>query len=129
MRLLLDTHVWLWLLDDPARLAPEVRDACGDEGAELHWSSVCAWEMAVKHGLGKLRLPVPPGEYVSSRVAASGAHALPITHDHALRVADLPPHHRDPFDRLLVAQAQVEHMTLVTTDPQVKRYDVALLEA
>jgi len=80
-------------------------------------------------GLGKLKLPETPARYVPSRLAGQGMDSLPIEHAHALRVADLPPHHSDPFDRLLVAQAQVERMTLMTADPQMVAYDLPILWA
>ena len=92
-------------------------------------SAASSWEIAIKYALGKLPLPAPPPEYVPSRMQASGTGALPITHAHALHVASLPTHHRDPFDRLLVAQAQVESLPLLTADPQLGRYDIELLAA
>jgi PIN domain nuclease of toxin-antitoxin system len=85
------------------------------------------WEIVIKHALGRLRLPMPPSEYMPSRLAATRATALPIHHSHALRVAELPPHHRDPFDRMLIAHAQVEGLPILTADPHVARYDVQVL--
>jgi len=127
MRLLLDTHVWLWWLTEPGRLPARTAQALRDVERELLWSSASVWELAVKHAIGKLRLPGGPEQFVASRLAETGAMALPISHRHALAAAALPAHHRDPFDRLLVAQAQVDGLTLVTGDPQLTAYDVAVL--
>ncbi len=126
MKLLLDTQVWLWWVTEPERMPPAVHTAL-EADHELLWSAVCVWEIAVKHASGKLSLPDAPDRFVRTRMLAVGAQRLPITHDHALQVAALPPHHRDPFDRLLVAQAQVEGLTLVTGDPALSRYDVDIL--
>lgn len=121
MKLLLDTHIFLWLQTEPERLGqhlPVVRDA----RTELALSAVSSWEIAIKHGLGRLPLPEPPEQYVPSRIRAIGAAALPIEHAHALAVSALPPVHRDPFDRLLVAQASVLGLTILTADPVFARY-------
>jgi len=124
VRLLLDTHVWLWMQAEPDRLGASVAELVADTRNVVLLSAASAWEMAVKFALGRLPLPVPPPEYVPSRMARSGTSGLPVEHRHALHVATLPMHHRDPFDRLLVAQAQLEGATLVTADPQVDAYDV-----
>lgn len=96
---------------------------------ELLLSAASAWEIAVKHSLGRLRLPMDPAEYVPNRLAATRTSPLAIQHSHALRVARLPLHHRDPFDRMLIAQAQVEGLPLLTADPQLAAYDVEILRA
>ncbi len=88
-----------------------------------------AWEIAIKHGLGKLRLPDAPERAVPELMARTGVVALPVLHRHALRVATLPPKHRDPFDRLLVAQAQVEDLSILTSDRSFRRYDVRVIDA
>jgi PIN domain nuclease of toxin-antitoxin system len=93
---------------------------------DLVLSAVSSWEISIKYALGKLSLPEPPSRYVPSRMTASGSRGLAIEHAHAVRVAELPPHHRDPFDRLLVAQAQIEKLILVTADRQFEPYDVDL---
>jgi PIN domain nuclease of toxin-antitoxin system len=106
VRLLLDTHIFLWLQTEPERLGgqlPLVEDA----NNELLVSAASSWEIVIKHGLGRLPLPEAPERYVPRRLRAIGAEALPIEHVHALAVSALPPLHRDPFDRMLVAQAQV----------------------
>ena len=127
MRLLLDTHVWLWTLVSPSRLSPQALDRLGDPDNELYLSAASTWEMAIKYGLGKLSLPEPPRQFVPQRLDRDGVIALPVEHAHTLAVAELPPHHDDPFDRLLIAQAQLERMTLVSADPFVARYEVDLL--
>lgn len=129
MRLLLDTQVWLWLQVTPEKLVPEVLDRLTDRRSELLLSAASTWEIAINHSLGKLPLPEHPRDYVPSRMRADGVADLPITQAHAMRVVDLPPHHRDPFDRLLVAQAQVERLTLVTADALLSQYDVTVLPA
>jgi PIN domain nuclease of toxin-antitoxin system len=129
MRYLLDTHVWLWLQVQPERLSGDVRDRLSDGATQLLLSAASSWEIAVKHALGKLPLPEPPKTYVPSRMRHDGVDGLPVTHAHALHVATLPRLHGDPFDRLLVAQAQLEKVPLVTADPHITRYDVMVVPA
>ncbi len=125
MRLLLDTHVWLWLATEPERVPQRTLELVVAEHQML-WSAVCVWEIATKHASGKLELPAAPREFVRTRSRTAGADPLDITSEHALVAAALPRHHRDPFDRLLVAQAQVEGLTLVTGDPKLSAYDVQI---
>jgi PIN domain nuclease of toxin-antitoxin system len=129
VRLLLDTHVWLWLQTSPERFGETTLALLADTGNELLLSAASCWEIAIKYSLGKLSLPAPPSEYVPSRMERSGTTALPVLAMHALRVADLPRHHRDPFDRLLVVQAQQERVPIVTSDDVFRRYDVELIDA
>jgi len=126
VRFLLDTHCWLWLQTDPDRFSGEVLGLLEHPANDLFFSAASSWEIAIKYALGKLSLPEPPGRYVPTRMRASGTRGLPVEHAHAARVAELPPHHRDPFERLLVAQAQLEKLTLVTVDPQLEKYDLDL---
>ena len=123
MRLLLDTQVWLWLQACPERLGPAL-PAVADPGNELLFSAVSSWEIAIKYALGKLPLPRPPTSYIPDRIASSGVVPLAVQHSHALAVAALPLHHRDPFDRLLVAQAISEGASIVTSDEVFGAYDV-----
>ena len=117
--LLLDTHVFLWWRSDPGRLPAAARKAIA--GADLVWvSAASAWEAAIKVSLGRLELP----ETLEAGVLASGFERLPITFTHAEAAAALPPHHKDPFDRMLVAQAQLEGLVLVTHDRQLADYEV-----
>jgi PIN domain nuclease of toxin-antitoxin system len=121
-RLLLDTHVFLWWRVEPARLAPQVRQSIAE--ADLVFvSAASAWEMAIKVSSGRLRLPEPP----EAGVLASGFERLLITFSHAEHAALLPHHHRDPFDRMLVAQAREEGLTLVTHDRLLEPYAVNIL--
>ena len=123
MRLLLDTHVVLWsVLGDPA-LPARFREMLQDPDAEVFVSAASVWEVAIKRALGKL--PVP--HTVFDRAVEAGCTALPVTWAHARAVEALPFHHHDPFDRLLIAQARVEGLTLVSADRVFARYDVALL--
>ena len=122
MSLLLDTHVFLWWREDSPRLRPEARAAIGH--AELAFvSAASAWEVGIKVALGKLRVPGP----FEQAVTDSRFLELPITFRHTAAVAALPLHHGDPFDRLLVAQARAEGLTLVTHDRRLERYEVPLL--
>lgn len=129
MRVLLDTHVWLWMLTAPERLGHAAHQLVEDVGNALLLSAASSWEIAIKYSLGKLPLPQPPAVYVPGRMASTGVMALPITHQHALHVAALPAEHADPFDRLLVAQSQLESIPILTADDAFSRYDVDLLPA
>ena len=127
MRLLLDTHVWLWLLADPQRLRHEVLDTLGDSRNELLLSAASSWEIAIKSGLGRLTLPEPAATYVPSRLRTTGTQPLPVEHAHALATAGLPRHHSDPFDRLLIAQSMLLDVPIVTADRQFEAYDVSVI--
>ncbi len=129
MRLLIDTHVFLWLESEPERIAPDARAIIEDTANELYLSVVSGWEIAIKHALGKLPLPTDPPVYVPARVARAGFQPLDVTMAHALAVWGLPLYHDDPFDRLLIAQAQVEGLTLVTVDERIAKYPVHSLKA
>jgi PIN domain nuclease of toxin-antitoxin system len=126
VRLLVDTHVFLWLLAEPDRLGGHL-SSLEDPGNELFLSAASSWEIAIKTQLGRLQLPDDPKRYVPDRMRAIGAEPLPIEHNHALAVSELPPFHRDPFDRMLVAQARDLRMTIVTADVQITRYEVETL--
>jgi PIN domain nuclease of toxin-antitoxin system len=124
MKILLDTQCWLLMSLAPDRFSPRALEAVEDRDNLLYLSAASAWEIAIKHALGKLRLPESPVTYVPTRVATLGVQPLAIELTHALRACELPPHHRDPFDRLLVAQAQLEDLPILTADPVFSRYDV-----
>ncbi len=126
MRLILDTHIWLWMVAEPERFSPESAALLQDGSNELLLSAASSFEIAIKFALGKLSLPAPPQEYVPAQIARTGVASLAIEHAHALAVAGLPPHHRDPFDRLLIAQAQMEGLTIVTVDRRIGVYDVPI---
>jgi PIN domain nuclease of toxin-antitoxin system len=123
VNLLLDTHVLIWW-DEGRRLTAEARRAIA-EADTVYVSAASTWEVAIKLGLGRLR----PTRTVQEAASDSGFLELPVTFSHAERVTRLPPHHRDPFDRMLVAQAAVEELALVTRDPVFARYGLDLIEA
>jgi len=126
VKLLLDTHIFLWLQTDPERVGEHL-SLVENPRTELLLSAVSSWEIAIKHGLGRLALPEPPERYVPDRMRAIGARALAIEHSHALAVSSLPPLHRDPFDRLLVAQAGMLGVAILTADPAVAQYSAQTL--
>lgn len=129
MRVLLDTHVWLWMWGEPERLRNEARTIVEDPGTELHVSAVSAWEIATKASAGRLRLPTSAKDWLSDPRHRRDVRELPISFAHAIRAATLPPHHRDPFDRMLVAQAQAEGLALMSADRQLLGYEVESLPA
>jgi PIN domain nuclease of toxin-antitoxin system len=129
MRALLDTNVVLWLADDPAAVRAETVDLLVDDGTELLLSAVVPWEIAIKWRSGKLRLPQHPRDWVARLAREFGTLPVPVTQAHTVAVADLPDHHRDPFDRLLIAQALVERCAVVTADDVFARYGVAVVPA
>lgn len=129
MTYLLDTHVWLWMLAAPERIRPDLLTQLADPGSQLLLSAASSWEIAIEHELGRLEPPEPPESYVPSRMQRSGVTGLAVQHAHALRVASLEPHHRDPFDRILIAQAQVEGVAIVTADQAFGAYDVQIVGA
>jgi PIN domain nuclease of toxin-antitoxin system len=126
VRLLLDTHVFLWLLAEPERLGDRIA-SLQDPGNQLLLSAASSWEIAIKAQLGRLNLPDDPKRYVPDRMRTIGAEPLAVQHTHALAVADLPPLHRDPFDRLLIAQARDLRLRIVTADEQIAQYPVDTL--
>lgn len=127
MKLLLDTQCFLWWFAQPERLSETAIAHMTNEANELWLSVASIWEIGIKAALGKLPLPEPIDRYVPSRMAQLGAKSLDIRATHAMRAAALPLHHRDPFDRMLVAQAQVDDMTLVSADEMLQQYDVEIL--
>ena len=127
MRALLDTHVVLWWLGAAERLTATVRALLEDPASEILVSSVSSAEIAIKHSLGRLVLPGAPSSLVTGLFREDGFVPLPFEHAHAFELARLPLHHRDPFDRMLVAQARVEDVPLVTTDAKLGAYEVHLV--
>jgi PIN domain nuclease of toxin-antitoxin system len=126
-RILVDTECWLWWHLAPERLGAGAMVLLEDRRSPLLLSAASSWEIAIKVALGKLELPAPAERFVPERLAEDGIDPLAIEHAHALRVARLPPHHSDPFDRLLIAQAQIERCSLLTADAQLFAYDVDLV--
>jgi PIN domain nuclease of toxin-antitoxin system len=124
VRYLLDTSVFVWSLSAPSRLNRTAIELVSSNTTQLYLSAASSWELAIKHKLGKLVLPSPPIEFVPDAMRDLGITALDVTHAHALAAGDLPPHHRDPFDRMLIAQALAEGFAVLTTDRVFKAYDV-----
>lgn len=122
MRLLLDTHVVLWVAE--GRLPPPVSEQVRDPGNDVLISAASIWEIEIKRALSRLQAP----ETLASRVEQEGYRRLDITFEHAVEAGRLPRHHADPFDRMLIAQARLEGLVLATADPAVRRYDVAVLD-
>jgi PIN domain nuclease of toxin-antitoxin system len=127
VRVLLDTHVFLWSSLHPGRLSDLARGLLADGANEAFLSVVSAWEIAIKHAKRRLDLPDNPAAYIPSRMAIFGYGTLPIELGHALQVTSLPLLHRDPFDRLLIAQAQVESLPILTSDPKFARYGIEVI--
>jgi PIN domain nuclease of toxin-antitoxin system len=127
VRFLLDTHVLLWLLAGSARIGDAVLATLADQRHQVFVSAVSGWEIAIKVGLGRLDVPPDLRSWLPAAINASGVDVLQVSLEHTLGVEALPHHHRDPFDRLLIAQAITEDMTLVTADRQFDQYDVRLL--
>jgi PIN domain nuclease of toxin-antitoxin system len=126
--ILLDTQVWLWWTMASTHLKKRAHDVISDGSNRIVFSAASAWEIAIKYHLGKLQLPMPPSTYIASRLRRQGFEVLNVEVAHAAAVANLPDHNRDPFDRLLVAQAQLEGMTLMTADRALARYSVARMQ-
>lgn len=127
MRLLIDIHVFLWYITADVRLPAPFLTAIREPTNEVYLSVVSVWEAVIKHGLGKLPLPAPPAEYLPRQREAHGIAALPIDEGAMTHLAGLPAWHRDPFDRLLIAQALQHGLRVVTVDPEIAAYSVARL--
>lgn len=125
MNLLLDTHVFLWAVENNPNLSPAARAAIQDGGNVVYVSAATAWEIAIKRAIGKLK--TPEGDYLEE-LNLHRFSPLNITTEHALAVEALPPHHKDPFDRMLIAQAQEEHLTIITRDQRLSLYDIKIIE-
>lgn len=125
MNLLLDTHVLLWVLADDPELAADARKAIIDPSNRVLVSAVSAWEIVIKANLGKLRAP----DDLPSQLRRMSFEPLPVTIEHAMAVSELPAHHADSFDRLLIAQSRTEELTLVTRDARILDYHAASLSA
>jgi len=127
MSVLIDTHVFIWAAEEDSRLSSSVRAILNDTAESVFFSSISALEIAVKWSKGHLELPVSPLEFVNQTLVASGILQLPVTIKDACAVGDLPFHHKDPFDRLLVAQARTNGLRLMTADPILEKYDVDVI--
>ena len=127
MNYLLDTMIWLWSVDSVENLNQECRDILENGREEIYFSAATAWEITIKARLGKLHLPGPPAPVIPAFMAKQGLRPLPVTHLHAVKVYDLPLHHIDPFDRLIIAQAISEEMAVLTADSDFRKYPVKVL--
>jgi PIN domain nuclease of toxin-antitoxin system len=125
VRYLIDTRVLLWWLDDSPTLSQAARDTIAGGDNTVYVSAATIWEIVIKVALGKLDVPLG----LRDAIADAAFECLDITADHAFSVAELPDHHRDPFDRILIAQCRVEDLTFITRDEHARRYDVRVLEA
>ena len=127
MKLLLDTHAFIWWDNEPAKLSPRVLALCQDRTNSLLLSVASVWEMQIKLQLGKLKLNLPLVEIIETQQQRNNIEVLPVALAHVLALQDLPPHHKDPFDRLLIAQANVEGATRLCNDPVFAKYGVNAL--
>jgi PIN domain nuclease of toxin-antitoxin system len=129
MKILIDTHCWLWWIAAPDKLSDKARNQIEDRSNTIFFSAASSWEIAIKYSIGKLKLPEHPELFVPKRLARDKISSMPIEHIHALHVTDLPYHHRDPFDRLIISQSQIERIPVMTVDPQFEPYDLDLIWA
>jgi len=129
MRYLLDTHVMIWVLQEPAQLSTRVCNILAEAETGVLVSAASLWEAAIKQAVGKMKLPAPASEWLPYALERMRIDVLDITGRHALTAGSLPRLHGDPFDRMLVAQAVMEKLTLVTRDKAIRRYEVKTLEA
>ena len=129
MNLLLDTQSLIWWREASRKLGPRARRAIETSATTVRVSTASAWEIAIKVRRGTFRLEEPLHIWLPAAIEASGFEILPITIDHAIAIANLPDHHTDPFDRMLIVQAQLENLTIVTSDTSFEDYDVRSLDA
>jgi PIN domain nuclease of toxin-antitoxin system len=127
LKILLDTYIFLWAINDPERLSPPAAEAIQNLANKILVSIASAWEIAIKVSIGKFEMPVPVAGYLQRQLARHGFAILPIDFSHLAMLEKLPPHHRDPFDRLLIAQCVAEDATLVSVDSRFQGYAVKIL--
>ncbi len=127
MKILLDTHTFLWWDSDPERLSPRVAELLSDPENSLVLSVASAWEIQIKKQLGKLAFSVPLDEMLESQQQVNGMEVLPIQLTHVLALDALPAYHKDPFDRILIAQAKTEGLVIASADPQFSQYGIDLV--
>ncbi len=129
MKLLLDTHAILWFEEGSRKLGPKARAMIEDRALEVWLSAASVWEIATKSARGRLRMRRQLGDWLPEKMRENAISPLSVTHEHAITAAELPRYHEDPFDRMLIAQAQVEDLRIVTADAQFERYAVRLIDA
>ncbi len=127
MKYLLDTHAFLWWNMDDAQLSSTAKEIIANGEHEVYLSAASAWEISIKAARERLTLPEEPEVYISSRMNLHNFKALPVEIQHAVKVYNLPKHHTDSFDRLLIAQSQAESMPLLTVDAEIRKYDVEII--
>ena len=127
MKFLLDTHSFLWWITDSRLISKTAKKIISDSNNALFWSSASSWEVAIKYKLGRLMLPEAPELFIPAELVKNRIEFLPIVDEHSFRAGQLPIHHRDPFDRMLIAQAQIEDMKIISNDHQISFYDVNLM--
>ncbi len=129
MKILLDTQCWLWWISEPDKLNSVALNYFKHSRNEIFFPAVSSWEIAIKYALGKLELNEPPPKFIPKRLVRDSISSIPVEHVHVLHVSELPHHHRDPFDRLLIAQSQIENIPILTADKQFGAYDVQIIDA
>ena len=129
MRLLLDTHAWLWMVAEPERLSRRARKVLENAGNELLLSAASAWEISIKHALGRIDLGGAPERRLPDLMQQTAVASLAVTQPHAILAGQLPRHHADPFDRLLIAQASIEGIAVVTRDAAFRDYAIETITA
>jgi PIN domain nuclease of toxin-antitoxin system len=129
MKILLDTQCWLWWLAAPEKLSQSARRRIADKRNIVYLSAASSWEIAIKYSIGKLTLPEPPMQFIPKRLARDAITALPIEVMHTLHDADLPRHHKDPFDRILISQSIKEDIPIMTVDKRFELYEVNIILA
>jgi PIN domain nuclease of toxin-antitoxin system len=127
MNILLDTHAFLWWITDDAQLSANARTLIKDGENMLYWSAASSWEVAIKYNLGRLPLPDEPEQFLAQELAKNQIESLPITDRYAFQAGRLPRHHKDPFDRMLIAQAMTDSLTLLSCDSFFDLYDVQVM--
>ncbi len=127
MKYLLDTHTFIWLDNDPGKLSSKVAELCSARENQLLVSLASIWEMQMKIQVGKLNLPISVADMITDQQSANAIQLLSIDLSHILELASLPDHHKDPFDRLLIAQARIERARLITDDPKIGKYSVPVV--
>ncbi|MDA2919092.1 type II toxin-antitoxin system VapC family toxin [Desulfobacterota bacterium AH_259_B03_O07] len=127
MKALIDTHVFLWWITDDRRISLTAMEIIGDGNNDLYFSSASCWEIAIKSKLGRIVLPHKPVSFIASQLSTNSIQPLPIHVAHALNVINLPDIHKDPFDRMLISQAQMEKLPIMTSDVVIDKYDVEVI--
>ncbi len=127
MKVLLDTHTFLWWITDDPKLSLRVRGIISNGENEVFISAATGWEIAIKAQIGRLKMPDEPRRFILEQLKINGMKSLPIEMRHALHISTLPIHHQDPFDRMLIAQAQMEELPVLSADPQFGKYEVTII--